>query len=162
MSPQKIFVINKTNYFYFLVFCLYTFNPLSLSLKWVMTLVATTCRNMERGKSCKITNMIRVRKETIYLHFQIEYCFAQFISGKRNCHGNWGMETKSSRRLGQMLWQSFIRCVRDINYILKKLYYMSFPCASAVLFQLIIEFRVFGVRFLNVFKYNLFSYLQQI
>ena len=58
MSPQKIIVINKVNYF--LVCCLCTFNPLSLSLKWVMALVVTTYRNMDRGRSCKITN-IRVK-----------------------------------------------------------------------------------------------------
>ena len=58
MSPQKIIVISKVHYFDFLVSCLYTFNPLSLLLKWVMTLVE---RNVEREKSCKITNMIRVK-----------------------------------------------------------------------------------------------------
>ena len=57
MSPQKMFVINKVHYFDFLVSCLYTFNPLSLSLKWVVILVETKCSNMERGKSCKITNL---------------------------------------------------------------------------------------------------------
>ena len=58
-----MFVINKVHYFDFLVFSLRTFNPLSLSLKSVITLFAnaTTYRNMERGKSCKITNMIRVK-----------------------------------------------------------------------------------------------------
>ena len=63
MSPQKIIVISKVHYFDFLVSCLYTFNPLSLSLKWVMTLVETTYREKrgEREKSCKITNMIRVK-----------------------------------------------------------------------------------------------------
>ena len=61
MSPQKIMVISKVHYFDFLVSCLYTFNPLSLSLKWVMTLVETTYREKRREKSCKITNMIRVK-----------------------------------------------------------------------------------------------------
>ena len=61
MSPQKIIVISKVYYFDFLVSCLYTLNPSSLSLKWMMTLVETTERNVERGKSCKITNMIRVK-----------------------------------------------------------------------------------------------------
>ena len=61
MSPRIMFVINKVHYFDFLVSCLYTFDPLSLSLKWMMTLVETTERNVERGKSCKITNMIRVK-----------------------------------------------------------------------------------------------------
>ena len=56
MKPQKMFVIN-VHYFNFLVSCLYTFNPLSLSLKWVVILVETKCSNMERGKSCKITNL---------------------------------------------------------------------------------------------------------
>ena len=60
LSPQKMFVINKVQYFYLLV-CLYAFNPLPLLLKWVMTLVATTYRNMARGKFCKITNKIRVK-----------------------------------------------------------------------------------------------------
>ena len=57
MSQQKMFVISKVHYFNFLVSCLYTFNPLSLSLKWVVILVETKCSNMERGKSCKITNL---------------------------------------------------------------------------------------------------------
>ena len=61
VSPQKMFVLNKVHYFDFLVFCLYTFNSLSLSLKWLMTLVATAYINMERGKSCGIANMIRVK-----------------------------------------------------------------------------------------------------
>ena len=61
MSPQKIIVISKVHYFDFLVSCPCTFNPLSLSLKWVMTLVETTERNVEKEKSCKITNMIRVK-----------------------------------------------------------------------------------------------------
>ena len=61
MSPQKIIVISKVYYFDFLVSCLYTFNLLSLSLKWVMTLVETTGRNVEKEKSCKITNMIKVK-----------------------------------------------------------------------------------------------------
>ena len=57
ISQQKMFVISKVHYFNFLVSCLYTFNPLSLSLKWVVILVETKCSNMERGKSCKITNL---------------------------------------------------------------------------------------------------------
>ena len=57
MKPQKMFVINKVHYFDFLISYLYTFNPLSLSLKWVVILVETKCSNMERGKSCKITNL---------------------------------------------------------------------------------------------------------
>ena len=63
MSPQKIIVISKVHYFHFLVSCLYTFNPWSLSLKWVMTLVETTYKETwrDREKSFKITNMIRVK-----------------------------------------------------------------------------------------------------
>ena len=65
MSPHKIILISKVHYFDFLVSCLFTFNPLSLSLKWVMTLVETTYREKrgerEREKSCKMTNMIRVK-----------------------------------------------------------------------------------------------------
>ena len=61
MSPQKIIFIRKVHYFDFLVSCLYTF--VSLSLKWVMTLVETTYveRNVEKEKSCKITNMITLK-----------------------------------------------------------------------------------------------------
>ena len=40
---------SKVHYFDFLVSCLYTFNPLSLSLKWVITLVETTYRE-KRGE----------------------------------------------------------------------------------------------------------------
>ena len=58
---SEMFVINKVQYFYLLVSCLYPFNPLSLLLKWVMTLAAATYRNMARGKSCKITSKIRVK-----------------------------------------------------------------------------------------------------
>ena len=61
LSPQEMFVINRVYYFDFLVSCLYTFNPLSLSMKWVIALVATTYRNKERRKSYKTTNMIRVK-----------------------------------------------------------------------------------------------------
>ena len=60
MSPQEMFVISKVDYFGFLVPSLYTFNPLSLLLKWVMILVTTTYRNMEKEKSCKTINKIRV------------------------------------------------------------------------------------------------------
>ena len=85
MSLEKMFVINKVHYFDFLVSCLYTFNPLSLSLKWVMTVVATTYRNMENGQSCKIINMIWVkgseRRPFIFIFRLKEYCSARFISG---------------------------------------------------------------------------------
>ena len=73
MSPQKIIVISKVHYFDFLVSCLYTFNPLSLSLKWVMTLVETTYRE-KRGEREVLQNYQHdkgkgVRKETIYFYF---------------------------------------------------------------------------------------------
>ena len=45
----------------------------------------------------------RFREETIYFHFYIEYCSTRVISVRRNCHGKWGMETKSSRRPCQKL-----------------------------------------------------------
>ena len=52
-----------------------------------MTLVVTTCRNMERGKSCKITKMIRVkgseRRPSIFVFrfnsFQRDSCWADGI-----------------------------------------------------------------------------------
>ena len=72
-----------------------------------------------------------IRKENIYFHFWIYYCSVQFISGRWNCHENCGLETKSSRRLCQKLFYSFISCVGDINCILNKLDYMNFPCVAA-------------------------------
>ena len=73
MSPQKIIVISKVHYFDFLVSCLYTFNPLLLSLKWVMTLVETKYRE-KRGEREVLQNYQhdegkRVRKEIIYFYF---------------------------------------------------------------------------------------------
>ena len=58
---KNVCVINKVHYFDFLVPCLYTFNPLSLSLKWLTVLVATTNRIMESGQSCKTTYMMRAK-----------------------------------------------------------------------------------------------------
>ena len=40
---------------------MYTFNPLSLSLDWMTTVVAATYRNMESGKSYKTTYMMMVK-----------------------------------------------------------------------------------------------------
>ena len=61
VTSKNICVISKVHYFDFLVSCLYTFNSLSLSLKWVAVLVATTSRNMESGQSCKTTHMMKVK-----------------------------------------------------------------------------------------------------
>ena len=64
---------SKVLYFDFLVSCLYTFNPLSLSLKWVMTLVETTYR--EKREEREVLQNYQhdkgkgVRKETIYFYF---------------------------------------------------------------------------------------------
>ena len=73
VSPHKIIVVSKVHYFDFLVSCLYTFNPLSLSLKWVMILVETTYRE-KRGEREVLQNYQHhkgkeVRKETIYFYF---------------------------------------------------------------------------------------------
>ena len=46
MSPQKMFFINKLHYFDFLVSCLHTFNPLSLSLKCVGDDLGCKCNNI--------------------------------------------------------------------------------------------------------------------
>ena len=64
---------SKVHYFDFLVSCLYTFNPLSLSLKWVMTLVETTYKE-KHGERKVLQNYQHdkgkwVRKETIYFCF---------------------------------------------------------------------------------------------
>ena len=61
VTSKNVCVISKVHYFDFLVSCLYTFNPLSLSLKWVTVLVATISRNMESGQSCKTIYMMRVK-----------------------------------------------------------------------------------------------------
>ena len=61
VTSKYVCVISKVHYFDFLVSCLYTFNPLSLSLKWVTVLVATINRNMESGQSCKTIYMMRVK-----------------------------------------------------------------------------------------------------
>ena len=73
MSPQKIILISKVHYFDFLVSCFYTFNPLSLLIKWVMTLVETTHRE-KLGERELLQNYHHdkgkgVRKETIYFYF---------------------------------------------------------------------------------------------
>ena len=49
-------------YFNIWVSCLCTFNPLPLLLKWVMTLVGTTYRNMESRQSCRTTYMMRIKE----------------------------------------------------------------------------------------------------
>ena len=53
--------LESVPYFNFWASCLYTFNPLSLSLKLVSTLVLTTYRNIESRKSCKNTYVIRIK-----------------------------------------------------------------------------------------------------
>ena len=73
MSPQKIIVISKVHYFDFMVSRMYNFNPLSLSLEWVMTLVETTYRE-KRGEREALQNYKHdrvkgFRKETIYFYF---------------------------------------------------------------------------------------------
>ena len=98
MSPQKIIVISKAHYLDFLVSCLYTFNPLSLSLKWWWTwLKQHTKKIVERRKSHKRVKGSERRP------FIFKYCSARFISDRWNCHGNWGMETKSCGKLCQKL-----------------------------------------------------------
>ena len=61
VTLENTCVISEVQYFDFLVFYLYTFNPLSSSSKWVTTLVATTYRNMENGQSWKTTYMTMIR-----------------------------------------------------------------------------------------------------
>ena len=58
----------NVQYFIFWISCLYNFNPLSLLLRWVTTLVATTYRNIESRQSCKTTYMTRT-KESERRHF---------------------------------------------------------------------------------------------
>ena len=58
VTSEKFGVRSKVQYFDFLVSCLYTLNPLSLSMKWVATLVATTYTNMESMQSAKLPTWI--------------------------------------------------------------------------------------------------------
>ena len=88
-----------------LVSGLYYFNPSSLSLKsWWLG-----CNNIQKYGEWDVRQNYQhgkgkgFREETIYFHFYIEYCSTRVISVRRNCHGKWGMETKSSRRPCQKL-----------------------------------------------------------
>ena len=49
-------------YFNIWVSCLCTFNYLPLLLKWVMTLVGATYRNMESRQSCRTIYMMRIKE----------------------------------------------------------------------------------------------------
>ena len=53
-SPQKMFVINKVHYFDFLVSCLHTFNPLSLSLKSVGDDLGCKCNNIQKREKREV------------------------------------------------------------------------------------------------------------
>ena len=61
VTSENVCVISKLHCFDFLVSFLYTFNPLPLSLKWVIALVATTYRNMESRQSCRTTYKMIVK-----------------------------------------------------------------------------------------------------
>ena len=61
VTSENIFVICNVHYFDFLVSCMYVFNLLSLSSKWVTTLVATSYKNMESAQSYKNTSMTMVK-----------------------------------------------------------------------------------------------------
>ena len=62
VTSNNVCVISKVHYFDFLASCMYTIYLLSLSLKWVTVLVATTNRNMESGQSHKTTYKMRVKR----------------------------------------------------------------------------------------------------
>ena len=63
LETEKATDVTSENvlYFSFWVSCLYTFNPLSSLLKRLMTLVATTYRNMESRQFCRTTYMMRIK-----------------------------------------------------------------------------------------------------
>ena len=71
VTSESFCVISKVHYFVFMLFCLYTFNLFPLSLKLMMTLVATTYKNMESRLICKTTYMMRVkgseRKQSLFI-----------------------------------------------------------------------------------------------
>ena len=92
-------------YFNFWVSCLYTLNPLPSLLKWVVTLIATTYRDMKSRQSCRTTYTMRIKESERrpFFIFQMEYCFARFIPDRWNCDRNRRMETRSSMRLCQKL-----------------------------------------------------------
>ena len=105
VTSESFCVISKVHYFVFMVFCLYTFNLFPLSLKLMMTLVATTYKNMESRLICKTTYMMRVKGQRgnslfLFLDWTL-YCTIHIsqmkLLAKWNCHGN------RSRRLYQKL-----------------------------------------------------------
>ena len=63
---------------------------------------------------------------TFFLIHRAEYCSTRFIPSRCNCDKNRRMETRSSRRLVKNFSRVlFIKCARNFNYILEKLYYMN-------------------------------------
>ena len=60
MPPEKMFVSSAKFTILISWSTLYTFNSLSLSLKWVSTLVTATYRNMESGQQPKTSYMMKV------------------------------------------------------------------------------------------------------
>ena len=91
-------------------------------------------RNMEKRKSCKITNMIRVkgseRRPFIFIFrlnivlpssYQVDEIFMEIDEWKLKV----SLYFKSFSRV-------LLGCVGDINCILKKLYYMNFTSVAAV------------------------------
>ena len=137
MSPQNMFFINKVHYFDYLVPCLHTFNPLSLSLKRVMTLAvnAITYRNMERRKSFKITNMIKIKGSEMrpfILIFRLNIVLRDSYQTDEIV-----MEIEEwKQNVPDDYVKSFIRVllgVLETSIVFKKkLYYMNFPCAAVV------------------------------
>ena len=103
LEPGKAVDVTSENvlYFNFWVSCLYTFNPLPLLLKWVMTLVGTTYRNMESRQSCRTTYMMRIKESERrpFFKFLDGILFYTIPTRQINWDRNRGMETKSSRRM---------------------------------------------------------------
>ena len=114
--------------FNFWVSYLYTFNPLPLLLKWVMTLAGTTYRNMESRQSCRATyTMMRIKESerrpfflifrwNIVLHdsYQADEIVTEIEEWKQKVLG---VCVESFSRV--------LKCVGGISCILEKLYYMN-------------------------------------
>ena len=78
---RNVYIISKVHYFDFLVFCLYTFNPLSFSPKWVMTLAAITYKQCRVGSPAKLPTWWewRGQKGDHLLSFQVWILFCTIL-----------------------------------------------------------------------------------
>ena len=98
-----------------------------------MTLIATTYKNNEREKTCKIINMIRVKGEKripFYLIFRLNIVLCDSCQADEIVVEIDEWKQKFQATMSKALVE-FFTCIGDINCILKN-YYMDFPCDAGV------------------------------